>query len=101
MLVFHQHPFLSVWVFCCYILGLFQLEGAGIQLIVLTLQGDQLFVATALNDTAMLENHDSIGVLDRGEAVGDDEHRPAGHQGIHASLDNGLGTGIDGRGGLV
>ena len=80
---------------------LFEFEGAGIQLIVLALLGDQLVVAAALDDAAVLKDDDDIGVLDRGEPVGDDEDRPPAHQRVHTLLDNGLGTGVDGGGGLI
>ena len=68
---------------------LFEFEGAGIQLIVLALLGDQLVVAAALDDAAVLKDDDDIGVLDRGEPVGDDEDRPPAHQRVHTLLDNG------------
>lgn len=54
-----------------------------------------------LNDAAVVQHHDGVGVLDRGEPVGNDEHRAAFHQSVHALLDNGLGVGVDGRGCLV
>ena len=104
MLIFHistlscQYEFFD---FTLFPLELFEFKGAGIQLIVLAFLGNQFIVAAAFDDTAVLENHDGIGVLDRGETVGDDEHRPAVHQRVHAPLDNGLGTGIDGGGGLI
>ena len=49
----------------------------------------------------MIQHNDDIGVFDGGQAVGDDEHRPAVHQGVHALLDDGLRAGVDGGGGLV
>ena len=38
------------------------------------------WVQAALDDAAVLEDDDQVGVADRREAVGDDERRPAGEQ---------------------
>ena len=54
-----------------------------------------------LDDAALIQNHDAVGIADGGQPVGDDENRPALHQRVHAGLDLGLGVGIDGGGGLV
>ena len=40
-------------------------------------------------------------LLHCGQPVGDDKGGAAGHQGVHALLDQGLGAGVDGGGGLV
>ena len=74
---------------------------AGVELVVPALLGDQLVVAAPLDDPALFQDHDAVGVLDGGEPVGDDEGGPPGHQGVHARLDQGLGPGVDGAGGLV
>ena len=52
---------------------LFQLEGAGIQLIVFSLFGNQHLVGTALDDAPVLQYHDDVGVLYGGEQVSDDK----------------------------
>ena len=78
-----------------------QLERAGVELIVLSLFGDEFLVRAALDDPAVVEHHDSVGVLDGGEAVGDDEHRPAFHQPVHAALNEIFRAGVDGGSRLV
>lgn len=79
----------------CFLSFLLQLKRAGIELVIRALLGDEAVVAAALNDAAMVKHHDDIGVHDRGEPVGDDEHRAPLHELIHALLDNGLGMGVD------
>src|SRR5699024_6114519 len=80
---------------------LVQFQRAGVQLVVGAVLGDQLVVGAALDDAAMVQNHDGIGVLHGGQAVGDDKGGAAGHQRVHAAVDNGLGVGVDGGGRLV
>ena len=82
-------------------LVLFQFECAGIELVVGALLGDQIIVGTPLDDAAMVQDHDAVGVHDGAEAVRDDEYGSAMHQGIHTVLDQLLGTGVDGGGGFV
>ena len=69
---------------------------SGIELIIFSLLGDQVIVRTALDDAALFHNHDTVGVLYRGETMGDDKGRAALHQGIHTVLDKLFGTGING-----
>ena len=45
----------------------------GIELVILALLGDELVMAAALDDAALLQDHDAVCVADSGEAVGDDE----------------------------
>ena len=80
---------------------LLQFHRAGVQLVVLALLRDQLVMRTTLDDVAVVEHHDHIGIAHGGQAVGDDEDRTALHQVIHAGLHDLLGTGIDGGRGLV
>lgn len=47
-----------------------QLEGAGIELVILALLGDELFVAAALYYAALLQDHYGLGVADGEETVG-------------------------------
>ena len=54
-----------------------------------------------LDDLPLLQYQNGLCVADGGEPVGDDEHRAALHQGVHALLDELLRAGIDGGGGLV
>ena len=63
-----------------------ELKRAGVELMAGALLGDQVFVGAALDDAAMVENHDAVGVRDRGQTVGDDEDGAALHQGVHAVL---------------
>src|SRR5699024_9951957 len=74
---------------------------AGVQLVILALFGDQFVVAAALDDAALFQDDDAVGVADGGQPVGDDEGGAAVHQAVHAGLDHRLGAGVDGAGGLV
>ena len=56
---------------------------------------------SALDNITLFQNHDNVRVLDRGEPVSDDKYGPAKHEPVHTLLDNGLGPGIDGGGGLI
>ena len=58
-------------------------------------------MSAALDDAPLLHDHDTVGVLDRGQAVGDDERGPSLHQSVHARLYQFLGAGIDGGGRLI
>ena len=49
----------------------------------------------AFDDAAVLQDHDGIGVLDGREAVSDDEDSASFHDGVHALLDQALGTGVN------
>ena len=46
---------------------------ACIKLIILALLLNQVIVGAALNDAALFQNHDAVGVLAGGQAVRDDE----------------------------
>ena len=80
---------------------LFEFERARIELIVLALLRDKLFVIAALDDDAVFEHHDRMAVAHGGKAVRDDEYRPALHQLIHALFDERFRMRIDGAGRLV
>ena len=58
-------------------------------------------MAAALDDPALLHDHDAVRVADRGETVGDDEGGTALHEGVQAFLYQLFGTGVDGAGGFV
>ena len=58
-------------------------------------------MGATLDDLAVVQHHDAVGVADGGQAVGDDEDGSSLHQRIHTGLHLGLGVGIDGGGGLV
>ncbi len=80
---------------------LLQLKRPRIKLIIRSLLGDQLLVVASLDDAAVVEDHNDVGVHDGGESVCDDEHGASVHEAIHTALDDGFGAGIDGGGGLV
>ena len=69
-----------------------ELELSGVQMVVASFFLQQLVVAALLLDLSVLNDHDAVGVTDGGEAVGDDKHGPALHQGIHSLLDERLCT---------
>ena len=54
-----------------------------------------------LDDAALVEDDDQVGVDDGREAVRDDEGGAAGPGGIERPLDAGLGLGVQRAGGLV
>ena len=58
-------------------------------------------MVAALDDVAMVKDHDDIRVADGGQPVGDDKDGAPIHQLVHTGLYDGLGTGIDGGGGLI
>ena len=72
--------------------GLFRLSG--VQLVVPALLRQELFVGAALYDAALLQDDYDVGVHYRREPVSYDEGGAARHQGVHAALDQDLGTGI-------
>lgn len=54
-----------------------------------------------LDDLAVLQDHDGVGVAHRGETVRDDEGGALRHQAVHALLDVFLCSRIDGTRRLV
>ena len=58
-------------------------------------------MVASLDDVAVLEHHDRLTVLNGRKTVRDNEYGTVLHQGIHTSLYDGLGTGIDRRGRLI
>ena len=83
------------------VLSLFQLECAGVKLIVGALLGDQIIVGATFNDASVIQHHDAVGIFNSGQTVGNDKDGTTCHQLIHAILHQLFGTGIDGGGGLV
>ncbi len=58
-----------------------QFSLTGVELVVAAVLGQQILVVAPLNDTALLQNHNGLGVSDSGEPVSNDEHSalpPAG-----------------------
>ena len=58
-------------------------------------------MGAAFNDAAAFQDDDAVAVADSGEAVGNDEGRAVFHQGVHASLHEFLGAGVDAAGRLI
>ena len=58
-------------------------------------------MVAALNDLPVLQHHDRIGVADCRKPVGDDKGCPPLEQVGDGVLDELLGLGVDGAGGLV
>ena len=54
-----------------------------------------------LDDLPLLQDHDGPGVADGGKPVGDDKHRPARREAVHALFNQFFRPGVDGAGGLV
>lgn len=74
---------------------------AGVEVVVLATQRQQLVVCAALDDTPLLEHDDAVGVAHGAQAVGDDKGGAPAHERVHASLHQPLGVGVDARRGLV
>ena len=55
----------------------------------------------ALDDRAVIEHHDAVGLLDRRQAMRNDERRAIARQLRKRRLDAPLGVGIERRGGLI
>ena len=65
--------------FASPVLRLFQFESAGVELIVGALLSNQILMSAALDDMAVVQNHDTIGIHDGRKPMGDDKHRAAMH----------------------
>ena len=74
---------------------------SGIQLIILSLLGEQLIVVAALDDLTLLQYQNSLCIPDGGKAVGDDKDRAARHQTVHTLFDQFFRAGINGTGGFI
>ena len=55
----------------------------------------QVAVLALLDDAAVAQDQNEVGVDDRGQAVGDDEARPAAHKAVHGLLDEKLRARVD------
>lgn len=62
-----------------YSVILIELERSRIELIIFALHVDELLMIAPLDDDAVLEHHDGVGISDSREPVRDDEHRSALH----------------------
>ncbi len=54
-----------------------QLQRAGVELVIRPFQGQQVFMRAALNNPAVIEDHDRVRILHCTEPVGDDKYRPS------------------------
>ena len=81
--------------------NLFELKGAGVKLVVLSLFGNQLFMVTAFDYSSGVKHHYNVGILYGRKPVGDYKNGTSEHEGVHSLLDYRLGTGVDARGRLV
>ena len=61
----------------------------------------ELVVAAALDDAALLDHQDLVGVAHRAQTVRDDHRRAAAEEHVHGPRDALLALGVDARGGLV
>ena len=58
-------------------------------------------MVAALDDEAVVEDDDLVGMDDRRQAVGDDQRRAVGGDAVERRLDLALGVDVEGRGRLV
>ena len=65
------------------------------------MQRDKLIVIAALDDLAVFENANHVGVADGGKTVSDDKDGATLHELVHTLLDEFLGASVDGRRCLV
>ena len=71
---------------------LLKLEHACIELVVASTLGDQVVMVASFHDLSSFQDHDRIGVSDRGQAMGYHEDRAAFHQMVHSLFDQVLGS---------
>ena len=76
-------------------------ELGAVQLGVQAAGGQQLVVRAALDDPAVVDDQDLVGLADGGQPVRDDQRRPAGQRRLQRPLHRRLGLGVQVRGGLV
>ena len=63
--------------------------------------GEQFPVGADVGDAAAVHHHDAVGVADRRQAVGDDQGGAPRGEAVERLLDQRLGAGVEGGGGLV
>ena len=61
----------------------------------------QLIVGSSIDHNSFLKNHDAIGLLNRGQTVGDHQDRSSLHRLLQTELDGSLGFSIEGTGGFI
>ena len=72
-----------------------------IQLSIKAILLQQFVVPTLLNDVAVADDQDQIGVANSAQPMGDDEASFALHQLVHSFLDEHFGAGVDRASGLI
>lgn len=63
--------------------------------------GEELLVGALLAELALVHDENGVGALDGGEAVGDQDTRPALHHSLQGGADAEFGFGVDAAGGFV
>ena len=76
-------------------------KSAGIKSVISAFLFDKFIVASAFNDFSVVKNHDNIGVLNGGKAVGNYKNGSSIHKSVHTALYNGFGSGIYRRCGFI
>ena len=80
---------------------LFQFESAGVKLIIPPPLRYQLLVIAALDNLAVFEDANHIGVADCGKSVRDDKNGATLHEFVHSLLDKFFSASVDGACSLV
>ena len=80
---------------------LFEFEYALVELIILSLFGNQLFVVSALDDATVVKHHNDVGIANGRETVRNYEYRSALHKTVHTCGNYCLSSRINGRRSLV
>src|SRR5690554_1863782 len=94
--------FIALLICCVFLpVGRVLLELHAVQSGVISVEGHQLGMAAALDDTPLVHHHDDVRLFDGGQAVGNHQRRTPLHHPVQGSLDMALGLGIQGRGRLV
>ena len=74
---------------------LFEFERTCVKLVVLPFLCDEFVVASAFDNSAVVENHNRVGVLNGGQSVCNDEYRSAFHKSVHTLLHKIFRAGVD------
>src|SRR6185437_5717605 len=62
---------------------------------------EKFAMRSPLDDPALLDDENAVGLHDRAEAVGDDERRSSGKEFFQRGLHGHFGGGVDGAGGFI
>src|SRR6266581_3784803 len=72
-----------------------------VQTAIQAVRREQVGMSAALDDPPFRQHDDEVGMLHRGEPVGDDEHRAVRHQPVDRLLHESFRFGIEGTGRLI